>query len=351
VKRLPFLDWMRGLAVLIMIECHTFNSFTRVELRDSSGYILSQFVGGMAAVLFLFLAGVTFAFQMESAARRGLTAAGRWRAALRRGGYILGIAYLFRLSNWAFSFGGADWHELLKVDILNCMGLGMVLLAPLAIANATRRVEWALLAGLAVAVAAPLVSGIAWGATPAPLKEYLAPNRLRFPLFPWAAYLAFGMAAGSILRQLAPERLERALQWGVLIGFALVFGGQYAANLPYSLYAKSDFWTDSPALIVMRVGMSLIAAGGVYLWTEYGMGGGWSWMISMGQTSLLVYWVHVVLVYGPATGFMQRALTVPQAATAVAGVTASMVALSAARLRRSRQRAAGAARATAPIGV
>jgi len=89
------------------------------------------------------------------------------------------------------------------------------------------------------------------------------------------------------------------------------------------------------------VGMSLIAAGGAYLWTEYGMGGGWSWMISMGQTSLLVYWVHVVLVYGPATGFMHRALTVPQAAAAVAGVTALMVALSAARLRWSRRRAAG----------
>ena len=51
--------------MLIMIQCHTFNSFTRLELRENSGYVLSQFVGGMAAPLFMFMAGMTFGFQME----------------------------------------------------------------------------------------------------------------------------------------------------------------------------------------------------------------------------------------------------------------------------------------------
>jgi hypothetical protein len=43
---------------------------------------------------------------------------------LRRAGYILGIAF-FRFTNWAFSVPHAGWQELTKVDILNCMGLGM----------------------------------------------------------------------------------------------------------------------------------------------------------------------------------------------------------------------------------
>src|ERR1039457_2548403 len=70
VKRFPFLDWMRGLAVVIMIQCHTFNSFTRVDLHDGGPYVLTQFVGGMAAPLFLLMAGMTTAFQMESLERR-----------------------------------------------------------------------------------------------------------------------------------------------------------------------------------------------------------------------------------------------------------------------------------------
>ena len=53
MKRFPFLDWMRGLAVLIMIQCHVFNSFAVQSVRDGGPYVLSQFVGGMAAPLFL----------------------------------------------------------------------------------------------------------------------------------------------------------------------------------------------------------------------------------------------------------------------------------------------------------
>ena len=73
---------MRGLAILIMIECHTFNSFTRLDLRDGGPYILTQFIGGMAAPLFLFMAGMTMAFQMESLDRREPDRLRRWRTSL-----------------------------------------------------------------------------------------------------------------------------------------------------------------------------------------------------------------------------------------------------------------------------
>ena len=61
---------MRGLAVVVMIQCHAFNSFARLDVREGGPYIFSQFVGGMAAPLFLFMAGMTFAFQMDSLERR-----------------------------------------------------------------------------------------------------------------------------------------------------------------------------------------------------------------------------------------------------------------------------------------
>ena len=38
-KRFPFLDWMRGVAVLIMIQCHVFNYFTLTDQRKSGLYI------------------------------------------------------------------------------------------------------------------------------------------------------------------------------------------------------------------------------------------------------------------------------------------------------------------------
>src|SRR5438045_480913 len=139
---------MRGLAVVVMIECHVFNSLTRMDLREGGPYVLSQFIGGMAAPLFLFMAGMTTAFQMESLERREHDPLRRWLISLRRGGYMLGIAFLFRLANWAFSMPHADWHELTRVDILNCMGVGMAVLSVAAVFRSDWRTRFAVAAGV-----------------------------------------------------------------------------------------------------------------------------------------------------------------------------------------------------------
>src|SRR5947209_7633648 len=114
---------MRGLAVVIMIQCHAFNSFARMDLRDGGPYVFTQFVGGMAAPLFLFMAGMTLAFQMDSLERRNIAPARRWFTSLRRAFYVLAIAFAFRFSNFVFSLPHPDWADLAKVDILNCMGV------------------------------------------------------------------------------------------------------------------------------------------------------------------------------------------------------------------------------------
>src|SRR5579885_3160655 len=95
--RLAYLDWMRGFAVLVMIESHVFDSFMRRDLHDSSAYVLSQFVGGLAAPLFLFLAGMMVGFRMESREQAGLGARARMWDVLKRAGYIMLIAELMLL--------------------------------------------------------------------------------------------------------------------------------------------------------------------------------------------------------------------------------------------------------------
>jgi uncharacterized membrane protein len=331
VKRYPYLDWMRGLAILIMIQCHTFNSLTRLDLRDGGPYMLSQFVGGMAAPLFLFMAGMTTAFQMESLSNREPDVRVRWRAALRRGGYILGIAFLFRFTNWLFSIPHTTMRELTKVDILNCMGVGLAVLAVAAVFPSASRVRFAMAAGFLIAALSPLVANLDWSGAPALLHEYISPipGLGRFPFFPWASYLAFGIAAGTAARRAPADRIERLMQWSVLLGVAVIFICQYFSNVPYSIYAKSNFWTDSPALILIRVGISLLLMSGAYLWTEYCAGTGWSWMQALGKNSLMVYWVHVMIVYGAVIRPIKRQLSIPQATLATVIVTAMMVALSA----------------------
>ena len=250
-----------------MIQCHAFNSFTRMDLRQSSGFVLSQFVGGMAAPLFMFMAGMTFGFQMDSLDRKEPRSVRRWWASLRRAGYIFVIAYLFRLTNWIGSLPNGSVEDLLKVDILNCMGLALAAFSAMAMVQPNNRVRYSVLVALAVAAMAPVISGFDWSGAAPWVRDYLVPSPLRgrFPFFPCASYAGFGLAAGTAVKHAAAGGLDRLMQWVVLIGFALVFGALYFSNLPFSLYAHSDFWRNSPGLILIRVGVSLLLLAAAYL--------------------------------------------------------------------------------------
>ena len=120
VGRRRYLDWVRGLAVLIMIQAHVLDSWTRIDARQSWQYAWSMIVAGFGAPLFLFLAGVSVGLSAGSRSRR----LGDDRAAavsvIKRGAWIFCLAFLFRIQAWVLGWGPP--RTLLKVDILNIMG-------------------------------------------------------------------------------------------------------------------------------------------------------------------------------------------------------------------------------------
>ena len=68
---------------------------------------------------------------------------------------------------------------------------------------------------------------------------------------------------------------------------------------PERLYAVYDFWHTSPNFFLIRVGLLLAILAATYAWCRWGAGQwGFSPLIQLGQTSLLVYWVHIEFVYG-----------------------------------------------------
>jgi uncharacterized membrane protein len=330
-NRLLYLDWLRGVAGIIMLQGHVFQAFVKPDLRGGAAYMLSQFFGGMPPALFLFLTGITLAFLMDSMERKGLSSWSRITGTLRRAGYLFGIALLFRLQLWLFSWPNSAWTNLLKVDILNCMGFAIAVMSVMTLFSTAQRVRICAAVGLAIAAVSPLISQIGWAAAPWmrwTVKAYLAPDYNFFSFFPWAAYLVFGLSAGSLLRLLKPEQLDRAMQWGALLGGAMVVTARYFANLPFSVYPKSEFWLDSPAQTLIKLGVTLVILAFGYLWTQYGAAPGWSWVRQFGTTSLLIYWVHIELVYGRWLGFCKNNLNIPQTVLAAVALIVLMLLLS-----------------------
>jgi hypothetical protein len=336
-NRLTFLDWLRGVGGIVMLQGHAFHSFLKPDLRGGAAYMFSQFFGGMPPAIFLFLTGVTLAFLMYSFERKGVSRSSRITGTLRRAGYLFGIAMLLRLQLWLFSWP-SPWTNLLKVDILNCMGFGIALMSAMALFTTAQRVRICAALGLLIAGLSPLVSQMDWAGAPWIVKAYIAPDYNSFSFFPWAAYLAFGMSAGSLIRLLKHEQYDRAMQWAALLGVAMILAARYFANLPFSIYPKSEFWLDSPAQVLIKLGAILAILAVAYVWTQYGAGvpsgPGWSWVRQFGTTSLLVYWVHIELVYGRWLPWCKNNLDVGQTVLAAAVLIALMLLLATAKTYR-----------------
>lgn len=336
--RLTFLDWTRGLAVVIMLQGHVYHSFAKTGLRTDGPFVLSQFFGGIGPAVFLVLTGITLAFLMDGREKQGLGPFQRWKAALRRAGYLFSLAFLFRLQLWLFAAGQSPWTSLLKVDILNCMAFAIGLMSVMAIFTTADRVRLCAALGAVIAGASPLISSVDWSWLPPQLSAYFVPSYDFFAFFPWAAFIAFGISIGSILRLANADQMNRIMQWGALAGFGLILAGNYFSNLPYSVYPKSEFWLNSPGLIVIKLGVVILGIAFAYIWTEYAVGNSFSWVRQLGITSLLVYWVHIELVYGRWFGYWKENLNNWQCAAYAIALILAMVLLSVARTRWSKLR-------------
>ena len=335
-ERLGFIDWTRGAATLVMLQGHVWESFTHKDLRDTGVYMMSQFPGGVAPAVFLFLSGVTLAFLIDSRQQKGAGAGGRSYAALKRAAFLGSLALLFRLQMFAFYWPNSPWRDILRVDILNCMAAACVMLAPISAFGRLGRIRGAMAVAAIIAFGAPFMSDWKADAPESLLRMYLAPDYGAFALFPWGTFVAFGMACGTVFRCVSEEGREDLMQWAGWAGFALAFAGQYVSNLPYNIYPHTEFWLDSPCLTLIKIGVILMVCAFGFFWNQWipriragaGFGPRFSIPRQLGQTSLLIYWVHIELVYGRwAEPYKQKTPLAETALWALA-VIAVMLALS-----------------------
>jgi len=318
MKRLAYIDWMRGLACVLMFQTHCYDSWMSPEAKKSSVSLMgwSKLGGTLPAPLFIFLAGVSFALVTEKLREKGIERGAIAKQTILRGAEIFGMGLLFRMQEYALGFPWAPWTDLLRVDVLNILGLSMMLMGALCWVTgdgviAAARIR-TLVAGIFAAVVVAMATPPVWTThrpsfLPWPIESYIngvhvfkEPQAWLFPLFPWSAFAFAGLAVGFFLFSDFAKRREG-------LTFAALGGGGIAAcylsvlfdSSRVRLYAVYDYWHSNPDFLLMRCGILLIILFWVYAWCRWGLAQkGFSPIIQLGQTSLLVYWVHIEFVYG-----------------------------------------------------
>ena len=305
--RRAYVDWARAIAVLLMIEAHTTDAWTRLGVRRTVAFRDATILGGFAAPLFLWLAGVAVVLAATRSFERTGNRAAAAEMVCRRGLEIFILAFLFRLQGFLITPGSAP-VTLFRVDILNIMGPSIVvagLVWGVAHTMAARVVSYAALAA-AFSMLTPIVrTTSAVSGLPIWLQWYIRPagDLTMFTLFPWAGFVFAGGAAGAVIAAAHDDRSERRLQAILCVaGAALVAFGFYAAGRP-SIYRTASFWTSSPTWFAIRLGILMVALAAIYALAAAVQRVGLTLtpLEKLGRSSLFVYWIHVELVYGYTT--------------------------------------------------
>jgi uncharacterized membrane protein len=256
--RVRAFDWLRGLAVLVMIETHAM-VLLRKELLATRAAGVLDYVNGLVAPSFIFAAGFSLALVQVRAASGTGPRAPRVLRSLRRIGEVLAVGTVI---NWVWFPISVDPGWLLRIDILQCIGLTLLAALPLNVALAPRP-RALCIASLLIALGLFLVSPFADGVT-GPLQDLFnktGPRHSVFPLFPWAGWAFLGGAAGATAARGTAGQVRR-IALGIGAGSAIAW---VLRPVWLAAYPPHAFWVTDPAntgargIAVMTILLVLLA--------------------------------------------------------------------------------------------
>jgi len=242
-SRLNFVDFMRGLAMVVMIEVHVVNSLMNPVLRNESWFNYVNFINGLVAPSFIFISG--FAFMLGSQSRLNELRTFRYAFWKQLGrilliwflGYMLHIPFFSRtkctnLATWD------HWLHFMGVDVLQCIAFGLFIffILRLSIKNDRLFITIAAILGFIAVVPAPWIYNINFDRyIPLFIAMYFTPvHSTIFPVVPWSGFMAAGILSAWVFMKFRASGTESIYIKRVLLAGIVLF----IISLPLLLYLK-----------------------------------------------------------------------------------------------------------------
>lgn len=298
--RLLGADLARVVMILLMIQGHTLDALWTPMQHRGAAFEFWLSVRGLTAPAFLLLSGFSFTL----ASRRMWEGDGEGGGLQRRINRFLLLIFLgYTMHLPARTFDGLmavdaqGWRNFLQVDILQCIGVSLLLMQMLMWLTKTpgRFAFSSFGIGVGFALAAPMIWDLPSGIVPTVFASYLnGANSSQFPLFPWAGYLFIGAAMGYLFLKRSPEWLAPRF---AIVGTALIAIGMTLSRSSLVFYSGENFWKTGPSLFVTRLGwvLAILAAGTLVAPLLKPQA---RWIQALAKESLVIYYVHLCILYG-----------------------------------------------------
>jgi len=292
IQRVEAVDLFSFFVLFFMIQGHLFRAYLLPAIRQEHWYKVHETLHGLVAPGFLFAAGFAAFLSFHNKRQNYIHLDRAFFKRLRRILFVFAIGYWIHLPFLSLrktlqyaSQGKAS--EFLKVDILQCIGSGLLLFTILAILikNEKTVVFFSGLAGALFFLLPETVKSIHLHPAVDPYFNY---EVSLFSLFPWAGYLFIGVLAAFLYTKLKKEFFFKMI---LLLG-VLFF--------PWFFFQSSQFYFKAE----LTLSGNLNKTGGVFLllwlsdWLLRRCNGRFLGILKKaGTESLFVYVLHLFVIF------------------------------------------------------
>lgn len=343
-SRFVALDLLRFLAVVLMVQGHTFYAVLTPVVKSQRWYLYHGYVHGYTAPIFFFSSGLAF----------GITTLRQWehhlsfgRAVLKRfERYAILLLLGYGMHSAVFSLRGIlalsreELMPILEVDTLQNIAVTLAVVELLAMAMRTppRFIAAVSAVGLLAVLIAPWAEGADVSGLPVFFAAYVNDSTTSiFPLAPWSGFVCAGVVTAWFLY--VPEtRSVREKAWKALLlgGLVMIFLANRLSKSGFDPFPEHNFWKTSPYFFLLRVGVIWVVLS-VLCIVEERVAAVRTSKVSklvqeLGQETLVVYVAHLFVLYGtpwsPSLhGSFPETMTLGQATFAFLCLFVAMIAL------------------------
>lgn len=317
--RVVFIDALRLLALMQMVNGHTLDAVMVDSIRTSEWFPTYDYLRGLVSVSFMFAAGLAYHLTTFVRFDPVRAAAGR-RKRVTRAFFLIAIGYAMRLGPNLLSSDAAlrdvAVAYLCRIDVLHCIGFSILVLET--ITACVRTADQARIAAASAAtillVLAPVTGAIPIDAGNRVWLGWLSHEGASyFPVAPWAAYPLLGAALGGVVApdeggaKKAPRRLLFAAVGAYLLAIVLRVQLPHLGEGIHPASSPAFFLEKLAALLVLCAPLAFLVRNVPALPRPL--------EVLTGET-LVVYVFHLLALFAPFVGparMFRHALELPQA--------------------------------------
>jgi len=302
-SRAHHIDYLKAWAVIVMIEVHVVNCFLNPSLRTAWWFHILNFINGLVAPVFIFTAGFSFVYSVMQKRRELIDFS---KLFFRRAGrilliflvgYLIHIPY-FSLKNIIMYASPAELKSFYSTDVLQCIGSGLLVLLFLRIIiKSDTWYHYIITAiGLLIVFVTPNIWNVDFSRwLPLPIATYF--NEMHgslFPLFPWHGFLFLGASYGVNQQYSTNNKNNGAFTPYTVTALIVSISGivimhYWSKNPAFNIKPSAIFFITRFALVIV-----LLHLYQWYLNVKNNPGG---LFMVIGKESLLVYWLHLQILY------------------------------------------------------